>query len=134
MEACFLVRHEVFVVEQGIDPHLDRNGSDGECSHWLLRAAGQAVGTGRLRPVNGRVKLERIAVLAAFRGLGCGRVLVQEMLKGIPGSTGLTLNAQQKAVGFWLAMGFTTQGPPHWEAGIAHQKMGRETRPCTKKG
>lgn len=125
-EELRLVRQVVFVEEQGVPAELEWNEGDAECRHVLARAPDRtAVGTGRLHP-SGR--LGRLAVLPAFRGLGVGGLLLDELL-AMAAETGLrrvVLHAQARATRFYERRGFVASGEVFMEAGIAHLTMSRE--------
>lgn len=120
------IRHAVFQVEQGVDPSLDFDGLDGECKHVLAWVGDRPVGTARMRYLSDRVvKIERLAVLAEFRGLGIGRQMMEfilEFLHQTPIQT-VQLHAQLQVKGLYDKLGFTPIGEIFVEAGIAHIKM-----------
>ena len=72
-ETCLEIRREVFVRGQQIPEEIEVDGLDPGCIHILARLQGIAVGTARLREVDGQAKAERVAVLATSRRLGLGR-------------------------------------------------------------
>src|SRR5687767_301516 len=76
LEPCRRVRHEVFVVGQGVPPELEVDGLDPACAHFVARLDARVIGTARLRAVEGSAKAERVAVLEADRGAGAGRALM----------------------------------------------------------
>jgi predicted GNAT family N-acyltransferase len=117
------LRHAVFVEEQGVDPALEYENEE-ESHHYLLLLAGKAVATARWRETEKGIKLERFAVLAAFRNRGLGEIILHEVLQ----DTGLTgkpiyLHAQLRAVPFYQRNGFYKVGEPFTEAGIQHFLM-----------
>ena len=117
------LREQVFVREQGIDPALEWDGTDGQCRHygaWL--ADGSLIATARISPAG---KLGRMAVAAAHRGLGVGASLMHAIVDNEArlGQTRLFLHAQQSAQGFYERLGFSCYGEVFQEAGIAHQAM-----------
>lgn len=117
------IRYEVFVVEQGVPVELEWDGIDPQCVHAVARdAAGQAVATGRLLP-DGHIG--RMAVRAAARGAGYGAAVLAALIEQarLRGDTGVVLNAQTQAAGFYEKFGFTTEGEEFIEAGIAHVAM-----------
>jgi predicted GNAT family N-acyltransferase len=117
------VREAVFVREQGVPAELEWDGADPACLHWLARARdGRPIGTARLKPDG---HLGRMAVLAAWRGLGVGSALLAEVLARARdrGLARVYLNAQVQAVPFYARHGFAVTGPPFEEAGIAHRRM-----------
>ena len=127
MAACLAVRREVFCVEQGVPEALEMDGRDPECRHYLLRLAGRAVGAARVRPVGaGAAKIERVAILAAFRGRGLGFALMRHVLDR-SGRDRAVLHAQAHSESFYRALGFDSEGEPFEEAGILHVRMTRET-------
>lgn len=125
------LRHEVFVLGQGVDPAIEADGQDGDAVHVVVQREGRVVGTGRLVEAGGEARLGRIAVDAAFRGTGLGAVVVRD-LETAAASLGLPrmrLHAQEPVVAFYERLGWTVVGPPDVEAGIAHRWMVRDLLP-----
>ena len=81
LERCLEIRREVFIEEQQIAKHLELDELDPDCTHFLAwsgpdRDAALAVGTARLWIDSaGVAKAQRVAVLAAARGIGLWRWL-----------------------------------------------------------
>lgn len=124
--AARAVRESVFVVEQGVPRELEHDANDASSRHVLARdASGAAIGTGRLLP-EGHVG--RMAVLAAWRGQGVGRALLERLLDeaAATGMRELVLNAQVPACGFYRRFGFVEEGEEFFEAGIPHRTMRRQ--------
>jgi predicted GNAT family N-acyltransferase len=84
---------------------------------------GQSVGTARWRKTDVGIKLERFAVLEAFRSNGVGKKMTQFILNHLDQSELIYLNAQESAIGFYEKLGFKSTGPKFKEANIVHQKM-----------
>ncbi|MFD9189777.1 GNAT family N-acetyltransferase [Streptomyces phaeochromogenes] len=137
-EACFAVRKEVFVVEQGVPEDIEYDAYDADALHVVaVREDGLPFGAGRL--VYGEVaaaktggepgvgSLGRLAVLKAARGLGVGVALVRgiEDAARARGLTAVDLHAQTHAVGFYERLGYVAYGPEFFDAGIAHLAMRR---------
>jgi predicted GNAT family N-acyltransferase len=133
MAEVHAIRHEVFVVEQGVPADLEWDGKDGRAVHVLAEGGG----TGRLllgadaAAKNGGdpdlAVLGRLAVLKERRGTGLGALLVRA-LEGEAarlGLAGVYLEAQVHAIGFYEKLGYTAYGPPFQDAGIAHRSMRR---------
>ena len=137
----YALRHEVFVVEQGVPVDMERDELDAAADHAVaLDDAGAVVGTGRL--VDGRIdedsRLEpgtagtvgtvgRMAVAASARGSGTGRALLDVLVRraaerGLPA---VELHAQVHARAFYERAGFTPFGEVYLEAGIEHIGMRR---------
>ena len=137
-EACFAVRKEVFVAEQGVPEEIEYDAYDAGAVHVLaVREDGRALGTGRLlfgEAALGRTggdpsvgSLGRLAVSREARGLGVGVALVRaiEEAARTRGLTAVDLHAQTRALGFYERLGYEAYGPEDMEAGIPHRSMRR---------
>ncbi|MEU3618242.1 GNAT family N-acetyltransferase [Streptomyces sp. NPDC006872] len=137
-EACFAVRKEVFVGEQGVPEDLEYDAHDADAVHVLaVRADGVPLGTGRLLfgeaaaartagdPSVG--SLGRLAVTREARGLGVGAALVRaiEEAARARGLAAVDLHAQTHALGFYERLGYEAYGPEFPDAGIPHRSMRR---------
>ncbi|MGW1156734.1 GNAT family N-acetyltransferase [Streptomyces sp. NPDC002513] len=137
-EACFAVRKEVFVREQGVPEDIEYDAYDADAVHVLaIRQDGVPLGTGRLLygeqaaaknggdPLVG--SLGRLAVTREARGLGVGAALVRaiEDAARARGLTAVDLHAQTQALGFYERLGYTAYGPEFPDAGIPHRAMRR---------
>jgi predicted GNAT family N-acyltransferase len=122
-EQAFALRRAVFVEEQGVPAALEY-GHETEARHYLLTWESQPVATARWRETDAGIKLERFAVLPAFRNRGVGSALLRAVLRDVQPLGRLTyLNAQARAVPFYERHGFVRVGEPFTEAGIVHFKM-----------
>lgn len=118
------IRKQVFVLEQGVDPKLEMDPFDQDAIHFLLLINGTAIGTARWRITKLGVKLERFAILKAYRKSGYGSELVKAVLSDVSSSNEVIyLNSQLNAVSFYKKLGFEPQGSMFEEAGIQHFKM-----------
>jgi predicted GNAT family N-acyltransferase len=129
IEACYAIRIEVFCDEQGVSRDLEFDGLDAECRHYIARIGNDAVGTARLRPLDGgKLKFERVAVRASYRNRKIGRSLMGRALTDAARSGGKTgiLHAQSEAAAFYLKLGFIQEGGTFDEAGIPHVRMTKE--------
>ncbi|GAB1335133.1 GNAT family N-acetyltransferase [Streptomyces sp. E-15] len=137
-EACFAVRKEVFVVEQGVAEDIEYDAYDAVAVHVLaVRADGVPLGTGRLLHGAAAVaktggdpsvgSLGRLAVSRAARGLGVGAALVRavEEAARARGLASVDLHAQTHALGFYERLGYVAYGPEFPDAGIPHRAMRR---------
>ncbi|MFE9437750.1 GNAT family N-acetyltransferase [Streptomyces sp. NPDC006602] len=137
-EACFAVRKEVFVGEQGVPADLEYDAYDADAVHVLaVREDGTPLGTGRL--LYGEVaavktdgdpavgSLGRLAVTKDARGLGVGAALVRavEHAARARGLAAVDLHAQTHALGFYERLGYVAYGPEFPDAGIPHRAMRR---------
>ena len=141
-EACFAVRKEVFVGEQGVPEDIEYDAYDAVAVHVLaVRDDGVPLGTGRL--LHGEAaaaktggdltvgSLGRLAVAQEARGLGIGVALVRaiEETARARGLAAVDLHAQTHALGFYERLGYEAYGPEYPEAGIPHRAMRRVLRP-----
>jgi predicted GNAT family N-acyltransferase len=138
LEACFAVRKEVFVREQGVDEAIEYDEYDAVAVHVLaVRADGVPLGTGRLLTGAAAVaktgadasvgSLGRLAVSREARGLGIGAALVRaiEDAARARGLAAVDLHAQTQALGFYERLGYEAYGPEFPDAGIPHRSMRR---------
>jgi predicted GNAT family N-acyltransferase len=128
LEAAFAIRHEVFVVGQGVPEEKEHDQHDRtDAAHYLARTAdGTPCGAARWRLTENGVKLERFAVLADYRNQQVGAALLQAVLRDVAAAhpdAEVYLHAQLAAVRFYLRHGFATVGEQFTEAGIEHYKM-----------
>lgn len=122
MPAAFALRHEVFVVGQGVPADLELDELDRVCVHAVALRDGQVVGTGRLLP---DATIGRMAVAEPVRGQGVGAaVLAQlEQCAADRGEAQVQLHAQLHAAGFYDRAGYERVGGVYLEAGIEHVTM-----------
>jgi predicted GNAT family N-acyltransferase len=129
--ACVEIRRKVFVDGQSVPIEIEFDGLDPSAEHFLALADGHseetpvALGTARMRIVNGAAKAERIAVLEEARGSGIGRALVAsiEFHARRAGLESVRLDAQVQAAGFYEKLGYLAEGEVFIEAGIDHRLM-----------
>ncbi|MGW1894832.1 GNAT family N-acetyltransferase [Streptomyces sp. NPDC002004] len=137
-EACFAVRKEVFVGEQGVPEDIEYDAYDAVAVHLLaVRRDGLPLGTGRLlhgAAAAGKTggdpsvgSLGRLAVSREARGLGVGAALVRgiEDAARTLGLRAVDLHAQTQALGFYERLGYEVYGPEFPDAGIPHRAMRR---------
>ena len=149
MPAVYALRHEVFVLGQGVPEELERDELDGVADHALATRDGEVVGTGRL--VDGRIDeagclepgtpgtvgtVGRMAVTSAARSGGTGRRLLDLLVqraseRGLPA---VELHAQVHARDFYARAGFEAFGEVYLEAGIEHIGMRRELTSVSRAG
>lgn len=129
--AALALRRAVFVDEQGVPAELELDVDDARAVHLIALddADGSTIGAARLvRRGDGVIKVGRVAVRRAARGLGIGRslmALAHATARSL-GARRMVLHAQLTVSAFYLRLGYTAVGPAFDEAGIAHQRMERE--------
>jgi putative N-acetyltransferase (TIGR04045 family) len=133
--AHFRIRHQVFVIEQGLFRGPDGQGRDRDAYdddpatiHVVGFADGIAAGTVRLYPLPGapgRWKGDRLAVLAGYRHHGLGAPLVRFAVAaaGQLGGREMEAYVQPPNVRFFEWLGWRRAGGLVPYAGIPHQRM-----------
>lgn len=128
LTTALAIRHTVFVLGQQVPAELEHDAHDRtDATHYLARTTdGQPCGAARWRVTSGGVKLERFAVLAAYRNQQAGAALLAAVLRDVQAAyptAEVYLNAQLPAVRFYERHGFRKASAAFWEAGIEHYKM-----------
>ena len=134
--AHFRIRHQVFVIEQGLfggaygstsGDDTDAHDADPATIHVIGRADETICGTVRLYPAGprGRWKGDRLAVLASYRHLGLGAPLVRFATASAARLGGREMEAyiQPANVAFFRWLGWLRAGDLVDYAGIPHQRM-----------
>lgn len=123
LETAHEIRTEVFVNEQNVDPVLEYEHED-ESHFYLMYINDEPIATARWRITKKGIKLERFAMLKAYRSQGLGAVLLNEVMEDVmPQKQLIYLHSQVKAVSFYERAGFIKKGHPFVEAGIEHYLM-----------
>ncbi|GGG35316.1 GNAT family N-acetyltransferase [Hymenobacter glacieicola] len=122
------IRHTVFVLGQNVPAELENDFHDRtDATHYLARTAeGTPCGAARWRVTELGVKLERFAVLEAYRNQQVGAALLAAVVQDVRASHPealVYLNAQLPAVRFYERHGFERVGEKFVEADIEHYKM-----------
>ncbi|WP_306220155.1 GNAT family N-acetyltransferase [Cohnella sp. WQ 127256] len=124
------IRLEVFVQEQGVSPDLEVDEYDESPAasyHFIVLDEEQPIAAGRIKTYEaGVAKMQRIAVRAAYRGLGVGKLLMQGMEEAAKqiGYEAAVLDAQCTAEAFYNKLGYATESvTPFLDAGILHVRM-----------
>lgn len=130
LEECKKIRLRVFVDEQGVPEHLEMDEYDRSpkaAIHVLAKVQGEPAGCGRLIRFDERTaKLQRLAVLKAYRGHGVGSRLVRELEQHAKklGYEACILDGQCQAEPFYQSLGYVTiSEEPFEDAGIMHVRM-----------
>jgi predicted GNAT family N-acyltransferase len=130
LNQCFIIRQKVFVEEQGVPADIEIDEYDvspDACSHTLLLFNGEPAATGRWRSYKvDTAKLQRLAVLKPFRGLGMGKKIIQVLEEQAreAGFKFCILDGQCQAEPFYLKLGYVTISEQPFEvAGIMHVRM-----------
>jgi len=131
LEDAYTVRRIVFIEEQDVSEAEEMDGRDEGAIHVVAydTERSRPVGTARLRtPEEGIAKIERVAVLAAYRGEGLGVRLMDaiESEAREVGCSRATLHAQTTVEEFYEALDYRTVSDVFIEADIPHVEMNKE--------
>ncbi|HSE07486.1 MAG TPA: MSMEG_0567/Sll0786 family nitrogen starvation N-acetyltransferase [Nocardioidaceae bacterium] len=124
------IRHQVFVLEQGIFAGSDEDERDRDGSTICLLGyyEGTAVGCVRLYELDRRTGLwqgDRLAVLPEYRTSGIGAPLVRCAVAtaGSLGGREMLAHIQLPNVRFFSRLGWSLSGDAETYAGLPHQQM-----------
>jgi predicted GNAT family N-acyltransferase len=123
---AFKVRHEVFIVEQGIPEELEIDEFDPTSIHVLAYSNKACIATARLHlNDDGSGQIGRMAILSSFRNQGLGRQIMKMLIEVAisKGLSSLILHAQVSAIPFYEKQGFQAFGARYDEVGIPHRNM-----------
>lgn len=124
------IRNQVFVVEQGVPLTREIDKDEAHCVHFVLYSEKKKpLGTVRLLPLeNGKMKLQRMAILLNYRHQGLGKILVAEAesFAKRQGYNTILLGAQSTAKHFYEKLGYKAYGELFEDAGITHISMKKE--------
>ena len=123
MEAIFEVRRAVFVIEQSVSEEEEYDEFEISSTHLFATCDNRVVGTCRYRKTSQGTKLERFAVLEAYRTRSVGASLLKAALSAVDQGKLIYLHAQVQVVDFYKKYGFAQVGEQFEEAGIQHYKM-----------
>lgn len=117
-----MIRSTVFIKEQKVPEELEWDEHDQTCTHFIVRANGNAVATARLK-ADGQIG--RMAVLSSHRNKGIGSILLLKIMAYAKSSgfIKLYLHAQIQVTGFYQQHGFISKGKEFMDAGIKHRAM-----------
>lgn len=123
MAACYKLRLEVFVKEQGVPADEELDALDASSLHVLALCGGEPAGTARaFEKSPGIWKIGRVAVAEKFRKAGIGQVLMRGIEELCPAKN-FALDAQTHALRFYEKLGYKAEGSEFMDAGIPHFHM-----------
>ena len=122
LEQVLHIRRVVFTEEQKINEKLDRDGLDSTAKHAIVLLKNKPIGCARIRFIDGGAKLERIAILKAYRGKGLGIALVNYLLSYCKRAKArqVYMDSQHYLKEFYEKFGFKTKGKSFMEVGRKH--------------
>lgn len=119
------LRHDVFVVEQGVPVEEEIDKYDPTATHFVAIYEGEVVGTLRVIFMPEHAKIGRVAVRHERRGLGIARHMMTATMEycRATGVERFFLTAQIDKLGLYEKLGFVAFGQQFLDAGIPHLAM-----------
>ena len=121
------IRNQVFVKEQGVPLDREIDNYEAYTIHFVLYQDTETpMATLRLLPLeDGKIKVQRMAVLKEFRKKGLGKVIMEaaETFANEHDYQQLALGAQLTARDFYQRLGYQAEGDIFLDAGIEHVTM-----------
>jgi len=126
MQGAFAVRHDVFIVEQGVPEELERDEADDSAVHVVASHGLVIIGTARLTR-EGEARIGRVAVLPYWRRRGIAGLLLAALEAEARrlGIAETSLHAQTYVQALYERHGYAVTGPAFVEAGIDHVPMSK---------
>ena len=117
-----LIREQVFIQEQQIAVADEWDAEDAVSLHFVVYDQDQPIATARLLQNN---SVGRVAVLKSHRGLGIGKLLMQQIIQQAKHEQRefLKLSSQVHAIQFCAGLGFNVEGEQYLDCGIPHIEM-----------
>ena len=125
-KACIEIRRKVFVIGQNVSEERDLDGLDQDSIHYLLLDGNYPVGTARVRIVDEKAKIERVAIIQEKSKKGFGTFLMTHILEDIKSnykSKVAELGSQLYISKFYKKFGFVEEGEVFLDANIDHIYM-----------
>ena len=119
------IRNQVFIKEQNVPQTIEFDGLDKESVHVVVKLEKKTIGCARIRFINGKIKLERVAILKEYRNRGLGTQLMQYLTAYCEAhnASEIVIHAQYHLKQFYAELGFYPRGKTFFEAGIKHIEM-----------
>ena len=125
LEQVYKIREIVFIEEQNVPKNVECDKFDNIAQHFILLYKNKPIGCARIRLINSKAKLERIAVLKRYRNRGFGKLIVKYLVRYCKNKKikEMFMNAQYYLKEYYQKFGFKPKGRTFMEAGIKHVKM-----------
>ncbi|HLC60383.1 MAG TPA: GNAT family N-acetyltransferase [Candidatus Nanoarchaeia archaeon] len=119
------VRRVVFIEGQKVLEEREKDGLDISSKHAIVFYKNRVIGCARVRFLNEKVKLERIALLKNYRRKGIGNILMKYLItySKKSQSKGIVMHAQYYLKNYYGRFGFKPKGRIFMDAGIRHIEM-----------
>jgi predicted GNAT family N-acyltransferase len=125
MREAYALRHEVFVVEQGVAEELEIDEDDRRATHLVAVGESGVVGTLRMLRHDRTAKIGRMAVAASSRSKRIGKAVMEfaAIAASHDGVEEIVLAAQLAARKFYQRLGYVEEGDVFFDAHLPHVRM-----------
>ena len=125
LEQVYQIREIVFINEQKVPKHLEKDEFDATAKHVIVLHKSKTIGCARVRFIGTKGKIERIAILKEFRSKGAGKKIVNYLISYCKRKKAkeIIVGAQYRIKDFYAKFGFKEKGKTFQDAGIKHIKM-----------
>ena len=119
------IRKRVFIEEQGVSEKRERDGLEDKADQFIVLDDEKEIGCARIRFIDNKAKLERIAILPEYRRKGLGKKLVNYLIdysknKGVKE---IYLHGQVRIQKFYEGLGFKARGDIFIDGGMEHYEF-----------
>ena len=119
------IREIVFIKGQKVPKQRERDQFDKKAKHVIVIYKGRPVGCARIRFIDKKAKLERIAILSRYQGKRLGKKLMDYLIKYCRKRKAkeIILHSQYYIRNFYRKFGFKQRGKIFMDANIKHIEM-----------
>lgn len=114
------------MIGQNVPQNEEVDGKDQDSDHYLLTIDTKPVGVARVRYIEDFAKIERVAILNHYQGLGFGQQIMKTILsdlKQLAVIASAKLSSQTYAIPFYEKLGFIVCSEEYMDANIPHKDM-----------
>ena len=121
----FKIRENVVIKVQNVPEKREKDELDKTAKHVIVIYKNKQIGCARIRFINKKAKLERIALLKKFRSKGFGKAIMDYLINYCKKKKvkEINLHSQYYIKDFYKSCGFKQRGKIFMDAGIKHIDM-----------
>jgi predicted GNAT family N-acyltransferase len=119
------IREIVFIKGQNVPVKRERDNLEGSAKHVIVLLKNKPIGCARVRFIDGKAKLERIALLPKYQRKGFGKKLMAYLINYSKKHKvkGIYLHGQCRIQKFYEDVGFKTRGKVFMDGGMRHYEF-----------
>ena len=122
LNSILKIREIVFIKGQNVPGKRERDGLENESKQVIVLYKNRPIGCARIRFINKKAKLERIALLPKYRKRGLGKKLMAYLINYSKKHKvrEIYLHGQCRIQKFYEGVGFKTRGAVFMDGGMKH--------------